>query len=85
MNEGLWSAIGAGLSVAATWATPIVHTSLASARAAGGPFDRATHDAVDDGAISVDEGERYLQSLLEPELRCRYSQSGVNSLPLDRE
>ena len=56
-------AIGAGLSVAATWATPIVHTSFASARSAGGPFDRAAHDAVDDGAISFDEGEQYLQSL----------------------
>ena len=56
-------AISAHLAVAATWTTPIVHTSFASARAAGGPFDRATRDAVDDGAISFDEGERYLQSL----------------------
>jgi ubiquinone/menaquinone biosynthesis C-methylase UbiE len=70
-------AVGAGLSVAATWATPIVHTSFASARAAGGPFDRATHDAVDDGAISVDEGERYLQSLQELDDRGGFLFAGI--------
>ena len=70
-------AIGAGLSVAATWATPIVHTSFASARAAGGPFDRATHDAVDDGAISVDEGEQYLQSLQEIDDRGGFLFAGI--------
>jgi hypothetical protein len=38
---------------------------LSSARAAGGPFDRATADAVADGAITTTEGGEYAASLVE--------------------
>jgi SAM-dependent methyltransferase len=61
--------VGAGLTVSKTWATPIVHTSLASARAAGGPFDRAIADAVADGAISEGEAADYVASLVEADER----------------
>jgi SAM-dependent methyltransferase len=55
--------IDAGMTVDKVWATPIVHTSLASARAAGGPFDRAVTDAVADGVITAAEGSAYLDAL----------------------
>jgi SAM-dependent methyltransferase len=61
--------VGAGLAVNKTWATPIVHTSLASARAAGGPFDRAIADAVADHAISEGEAADYVASLVEADKR----------------
>jgi SAM-dependent methyltransferase len=54
----------AGLAVLGTWATPIVYTSLATGRAAGGPLDRAVADAVSDGVITSDEGTAYLDSLV---------------------
>jgi SAM-dependent methyltransferase len=54
----------AGMAVAKTWVTPIVHTSLSAARAAGGPFDRAIDDAVTDGAISPSEADAYRLSLV---------------------
>lgn len=58
-------AAAAGLRVERVRATPIVHTSLATARASGGPFDVAVEAAVAGGAVTADEGKRYLQSLEE--------------------
>ena len=42
---------------------PIMHRSLASARGAGGPFDVAVDVAIQAGAVTEDEGRRYLESL----------------------
>jgi SAM-dependent methyltransferase len=56
-------AAAAGLVVEARWLTPIEHRSFAHARAAGGPFDVAVAAAVDAGAITAAEGDRYLASL----------------------
>ncbi|HMJ77892.1 MAG TPA: methyltransferase domain-containing protein [Iamia sp.] len=58
-------AVGAGLEVVGRWLGPIEHRSLARARAAGGPFDVAVAAAVEAGAITADEGRRYLASLEE--------------------
>jgi SAM-dependent methyltransferase len=58
-------AVGAGLEVVGRWLTPIEHRSWATARAAGGPFDRAVDAAVAGGAVSAEEGRRYLVSLEE--------------------
>lgn len=58
-------AVGAGLEVIGRWLTPIEHRSLATARAAGGPFDVAVAAAVEAGAVRDDEGRRYLASLEE--------------------
>ena len=58
-------AVDAGMSVTRTWAIPIVYTSLAAARAAGGPFDRAIADTTDTGAITRQEADRYVASLVE--------------------
>jgi hypothetical protein len=58
-------AVGAGLEVVGRWLTPIEHRALAPARAAGGPFDRAVTAAVEAGAVSAEEGRRYLASLEE--------------------
>lgn len=58
---GLVSA--AGMEVEQVRATPIVHTSLATARASGGPFDVAVEAAVAADAVTADEGRRYLSSL----------------------
>ncbi len=55
----------AGLAVTAAWVSPIVHRSLAAARASGGPFDVAVQAAVDDAAISSEEADRYLGSLVD--------------------
>lgn len=53
----------AGLTVLATWADPILYTSLEMGRAAGGPLDRAVADAVADGVVADAEGAAYLESL----------------------
>jgi SAM-dependent methyltransferase len=53
----------AGLVVDARWLTPIEHRSFAHARAAGGPFDVAVAAAIEAGAITSAEGDRYLASL----------------------
>ncbi len=53
----------AGMRLDRSWAFPIGHRSLASARAAGGPFDVAVTAATDEGAISPDEAARYIHSL----------------------
>lgn len=58
-------AVGAGLEVVGRWLGPIEHRSLATARAAGGPFDRAVDAAVEAGAVTAAEGRRYLASLEE--------------------
>jgi len=58
-------AVAAGLEVVDRWLTPIEHRSLATARAAGGPFDVAVDAAVAAGAITAEEGRRYLASLAE--------------------
>lgn len=58
-------ASAAGLTVERVRSTPIVHTSLVTARASGGPFDVAVDAAVAAGAITGDEGRRYLCSLEE--------------------
>lgn len=55
--------VAAGMRVEAVLATPIVHTSLATARASGGPFDVAVESAVSAGAVTSDEAQRYLDSL----------------------
>ena len=55
--------VGAGLEVVGRWLGPIEHRSLASARAAGGPFDVAVAAAVEAGAVTDEEGRRYLASL----------------------
>ena len=62
-------AIGAGFDITKTWATPIVHTSLSSARAAGGPFDQAVTDAVTEGAVTRAEARAYIASLVEADER----------------
>jgi ubiquinone/menaquinone biosynthesis C-methylase UbiE len=59
----------AGLAITANWVTPLLHRSLAAARASGGPFDVAVQAAVDDGAITAEEGDRYLASLTELDAR----------------
>jgi SAM-dependent methyltransferase len=56
-------AAAAGLVVEARWPTPIEHRRLATARAAGGPFDVAVAAAVEAGAVTAEEGRRYLASL----------------------
>jgi len=53
----------AGLEVSSCHVFPIVHRSLATALAAGGPFGKAVEAAVADGAITPAEAERYLASL----------------------
>ncbi|MDY7102429.1 MAG: methyltransferase domain-containing protein [Actinomycetota bacterium] len=58
-------AIDAGLDVTAVWATPIVHRSYEAVLAAGGPFGRAVDAAVEAGAISREDAERYDASLRE--------------------
>lgn len=56
-------AAGAGLEIEGRWLKPIEHRTLASARAAGGPFDVAVAAAVEAGAITDEEGRRYVASL----------------------
>jgi hypothetical protein len=46
----------AGFEICRLWLTPILHTSLQTVRAAGGPFDRA---------VAACEADRYLASLEE--------------------
>lgn len=58
-------AVGAGLEVVGRWLGPIEHRTLAAARASGGPFDVAVAAAVEAGAVSAAEGQRYLASLEE--------------------
>ena len=55
----------AGLTLGEVMAVPIVHRSFAAARGSGGPFDMAVRNAVNAGAISATEGDRYLRSLEE--------------------
>ncbi len=57
------------MTVEGIWVTPIMHRSLADARASGGPFDVAVAAALAAGAISADEAERYLSSLSELDRR----------------
>jgi len=59
----------AGLQITATWVSPITHLSLAAARASGGPFDVAVKAAVDDGAVTTEEGNRYLEFLAQLDAR----------------
>lgn len=56
-------ASGSGLQVERFWTTPVVHRSLASARASGGPFDVAVAAAVSAGEITASDAARYLNSL----------------------
>lgn len=58
-------AVDAGLTVTDSWAIPIVHRSLAAARAAGGPFGPAIDAAVAADAVSSAEAARYTRSLEE--------------------
>jgi SAM-dependent methyltransferase len=58
-------AVGAGLEVVGRWLGPIEHRTLAAARASGGPFDVAVAAAVEAGAVTAAEGQRYLASLEE--------------------
>jgi hypothetical protein len=58
-------AVAAGLEVVGRWAVPVEHRSLAGARASGGPFDGAVRSAVEAGAVTAEEGDRYLASLAE--------------------
>lgn len=67
----------AGLEVTKAWLTPILYRSLAKARAAGGPFDVAVRAAVADGAISPEDGSRYLASLEELDGRGGFLFAGV--------
>ncbi len=67
----------AGLTVTATWVSPIVHRSFASARAAGGPFDVAVEAAVADAAITSEDGEHYLASLAELDERGAFLFAGL--------
>lgn len=67
----------AGLTLERTWVSPVVHRSLAGARAAGGPFDVAVQAAVDDNAITRDEARRYLDSLVELETRGAFLFAGL--------
>ena len=71
-------ATDAGLTVVKTWVTPIMHTSLAAARAAGGPFDRALEDAVADGAISASECDAYVGSLEAADARGAFLFAGLS-------
>jgi SAM-dependent methyltransferase len=64
--------IDAGMTVVKTWATPIVYTSLASARAAGGPFDRAVADAATEGVITASEGNAYIDALADADGRGHF-------------
>jgi SAM-dependent methyltransferase len=59
----------AGLVEIEVWATPLVYTSLATARSLGGPFDVAASDAVRDGDITQEEASTYLESLREQDER----------------
>jgi ubiquinone/menaquinone biosynthesis C-methylase UbiE len=54
-----------GLRVTHTQVLPIVHRSYDSAKAAGGPFGIAVRQAVEAGAITVDEARQYDESLTE--------------------
>jgi SAM-dependent methyltransferase len=45
------------------------YTDFSVARAAGGPFDRAVAAAIEDGAITADEGAAYTASLEEADAR----------------
>lgn len=56
-------AINAGLTITKSWVNPVQFRSFAIARAAGGPFDVATAEAITAGAITAEEGALYLQSL----------------------
>lgn len=56
-------AVGAGLEVVGRVLTPIEHRSLASARAAGGPFDVAIAAAVEAGAVTAEEAARHVASM----------------------
>lgn len=67
----------AGLTMTATWVSPIVHRSFASARAAGGPFDVAVEAAVADAAITSEEADRYLVSLAELDERRAFFFAGL--------
>lgn len=67
----------ARLEVTKAWVTPILYRSLAKARAAGGPFDVAVKAAVADGAISKEEGTRYLESLEELDARRAFVFAGL--------
>lgn len=58
-------AFAAGMTVIRCITLPVMHRSLEAARAAGGPFDLAVDAAIDDGAITADEGRAYLDSLAE--------------------
>lgn len=71
-------AANAGLTVVKQWVTPIVHTALATARAAGGPFDRAIEDAVADGAISASERDAYIASLEAADERDAFLFAGLS-------
>jgi hypothetical protein len=42
---------------------------LETARSAGGPFDRAVADAVNDGAITAAEGDAYIDALVDIDQR----------------
>ena len=64
--------VRADLTVVKTWATPVVHTSLSSARASGGPFDRAIADAVAEGTITKHEAGDYSASLVEADQHGRF-------------
>jgi SAM-dependent methyltransferase len=55
--------VAAGLRIETVKATPIVHTSLATARASGGPFDVAVESAIAAGAVTTGEARRYLDSI----------------------
>ena len=56
-------AINVGLTITKSWLNPIQFRSFAWARAAGGPFDVATQEAMTAGAITAEEGAAYLASL----------------------
>lgn len=68
----------AGLVPTATWARPVLHRSLAAARAAGGPFDTAVDAAVGDGVISQAEADRYLGSLEQLDRRGAFFFAGLS-------
>ncbi len=67
----------AGLVVTHVIPTPIIHRNLASARAAGGPFDVAVGAAVGAGAISQDDADRYIDSLEELDARDAFVFAGL--------
>jgi SAM-dependent methyltransferase len=56
-------AADAGLAVTGCQVFPIVHRSLSSALASGGPFGAAVEAAVADGAISPSDADRFTGSL----------------------